>query len=218
MRHGRVAFRWAEDRISGKVSGLNPYPARPMKTARSLTVILTAVLALAGLVACSGSSNSGTYNQAFNVSGQWSGTIKDTVYGEALVTMTLSDNGGAVTGNMVTFGPNSCFTGFSVSQLTGTAAQLPANTSGDNFFTADQENSNSGSVVLSMTVDETLTTVDEEGEEEEETTTYTVSFALAGNSDNLTGNWGGTWFGPLPVSANFCRYPGRQGSIVIQRI
>ena len=61
-------------------------------------------------------------------------------------------------------------------------------------------------------------TEESEGEEEEETTTYTVSFALAGNSDNLTGNWGGTWFGPLPVSANFCRYPGRQGSIVIQRI
>ena len=189
-----------------------------MKITKPLTGILATLLTAAGLVACSGDSSTGTYNQVFNVTGRWSGTIKDTVYGEALISMTLSDNGGAVSGNMVTFGPNSCFTGYAVSQMTGTAAQLSANSSGDNPLTADQESSNSGSVVLTMTVDETLTTVDADGEEEEETTTYTVSFTMAGDSNTLTGNWGGTWIGPMPVSANYCRYPGTQGSIVVQRI
>ena len=191
--------------------------ANAMKIPKPITRILVTILAIAGLVACSGGSSGGVYNQTFNVTGQWSGTIKDTIYGEALISMTLSDNGGTLSGNMVTFGPNSCFTGYSVSQMTGTAAQLVANSSGDNPLTADQENSSAGSVVLTMTVDETLTTVDAEGEEEEDTTTYTVSFTMAGDSNTLTGNWGGTWFGPLPVSANYCRYPGRQGSIVIQR-
>ena len=191
--------------------------ANAMKIPKPITRILVTILAIAGLVACSGGSSGGVYNQTFNVTGQWSGTIKDTIYGEALISMTLSDNGGTLSGHMVTFGPNSCFTGYSVSQMTGTAAQLVANSSEDNPLTADQENSNSGSVVLTMTVDETLTTVDAEGEEEEDTTTYTVSFTMAGDSNTLAGNWGGTWFGPLPVSANYCRYPGRQGSIVIQR-
>jgi len=69
-----------------------------------------------------------------------------------------------------------------------------------------------------MTVDETLTTVNADGEEEENTATYIVTFVLSGNSSTLIGNWGGTWFGPLPKSANFCRYPGIEGSITLQRI
>jgi hypothetical protein len=187
-------------------------------TVRPFTLVLVIALTTTLLSACGGSSSGGVYNQTFNVSGQWSGTIKDTYYGEALITMTLSDNGGDVVGQMITFGPNSCFTGYSMSPLTGTATQLPANASGDNPLTGDQENSNQGSVTLSMTVDETLTTVNADGEEEEDTTTYIVTFVLSGNSSTLTGNWGGTWFGPLPASANLCRYPGIQGNITVQQI
>ena len=189
-----------------------------MMTVRPFTLVLVVALTTTLLSACGGGSSGGVYNQAFNVSGQWSGTIKDTSYGEALITMTLSDNGGTVVGQMITFGPNSCFTGYSTSQLTGTATQLPANTTGDNPLTGDQENSNQGSLALSMTVDETLTTVNADGDDEENTTTYIVTFVLSGNSGTLTGNWGGAWYGPLPTSANFCRYPGIEGSITLQRI
>ena len=187
-------------------------------TVRPFTVVLVLALATTLLSACNGSSSGGTYNQAFNVSGQWSGSVKDTVYGEGLITMTLADSGGGVTGQMINFGPISCFTGYSIAQLTGVASQLPVKTFDDNPLTSDQENSNQGSVVLSMTVEETFVVVGADGSLEEKTTEYIVTFALTGNSSTLIGNWGGTWIGPLPVSANFCRYPGIQGSLTLQRI
>jgi len=85
-----------------------------MMTVRPFTLVLVVALTTTLLSACGGSSSGGVYNQAFNISGQWSGIIKDTYYGEALITMTLSDNGGDVVGQMITFGPNSCFTGYSI--------------------------------------------------------------------------------------------------------
>ena len=48
-----------------------------MKTAKSITAMLIAVLAAGGLAACSGGSSGGVFNQAFNVSGHWAGTISD---------------------------------------------------------------------------------------------------------------------------------------------
>jgi len=118
-----------------------------MKTARSLTAILTAALALAGLVACSGGSSGGIYNQAFNVSGHWTGTISDGTGVARAASMTLSDGGGTVSGTVSVTG-HTCISG---GNLTGTAVQAPANTTGDNPLTADQENSNAGTVSLAIT-------------------------------------------------------------------
>ena len=106
------------------------------------------VFAACFLAACGSESTGGVYNQVFNVSGHWSGTI----YGECFsggsdpVSMTLSDGGGAVEGTITTGGHSSISSG----KLIGTAVQAPENTTGDNPLTADQENSNQGTVVLSL--------------------------------------------------------------------
>jgi len=118
-----------------------------MKKARSLTAISTAALALAGLVACSGGSSGGIYNQTFNVSGHWTGTISDGTGLARSASMTLSDGGGTVSGTVSVTG-HTCISG---GNLTGTAVQAPANTTGDNPLTADQENSNAGTVSLTIT-------------------------------------------------------------------
>ena len=106
------------------------------------------VFAACFLAACGSESTGGVYNQVFNVSGHWSGTI----YGECFsggsdpVSMTLSDGGGAVEGTITTGGHSSISSG----KLIGTAVQAPENTTGDNPLTADQENSNRGTLVLSL--------------------------------------------------------------------
>ena len=106
------------------------------------------VFAACLLSACGSESTSGVYNQVFNVSGHWSGTIHGECFsgGSAPVSMTLSDNGGAISGTITTAGHSSISGG----TLDGTAVQAPTNTTGDNPLTGDQENSNSGSVVLSL--------------------------------------------------------------------
>ncbi|MDP7221056.1 MAG: hypothetical protein QF565_16380 [Arenicellales bacterium] len=125
-------------------------------TARQPVYATMLVFAACFLAACGSESTGGVYNQAFNVSGHWSGTIYGKCFsgGRDPVSMTLSDGGGDVSGTMTTGGHSSISSG----TLTGTAVQAPENTTGDNPLTADQENSNQGSLVLSMTADETVTT------------------------------------------------------------
>ena len=95
-----------------------------MKSAKSITAILTAVLAAGGLTACSGGSSGGVFNQAFNVSGHWAGTISDETGVARAATVTLSDGGGTVSGTISITG-HTCISG---GNLTGTAVQAPANT------------------------------------------------------------------------------------------
>ena len=116
-------------------------------TVRPFTLVLVVALTTALLSACGGSSSGGVYNQAFNVSGQWTGTLSDSTGAARLVSMTLSDGGGTVTGTISVTG-HACISG---GNLTGTAVQAPANTTGDNPLTADQENSNGGTASLSVT-------------------------------------------------------------------
>ena len=105
------------------------------------------LLILTGLLAsCGGSSSGGIYNQAFNLSGQWSGTISDNNGSADTIKATLSDNAGSITGTL-TLNGHSCLSSGSV---TGTAVQDSANTTGDNPLTGDQENSNNGSVSLTL--------------------------------------------------------------------
>ena len=107
-------------------------------------------LALAGLLAsCGGSSSGGIYNQAFNVSGQWSGTLTETGSTSSPVNVTLSDSGSAVTGTLIVTG-HTCFTS---GNLAGTSIQSPSNSSGDNPLTGDQENSNEGTTSLILTTE-----------------------------------------------------------------
>ena len=125
-------------------------------TARQPVYATMLVFAVCFLAACGSESTGGVYNQVFNVSGHWSGTIYGKCFsgGSDPVSMTLSDGGGTVEGTMTTGGHSSISSGI----LEGTAEQAPENTTGDNPLTADQENSNQGSLVLSMTADETVTT------------------------------------------------------------
>jgi len=105
------------------------------------------LLILTGLLAsCGGSSSGGIYNQAFNLSGQWSGTISDNNGSTDTINTTLSDNAGSITGTL-TLNGHSCL---STGSVTGTAVQDSANTTGDNPLTGDQENSNKGSVSLTL--------------------------------------------------------------------
>ena len=105
------------------------------------TLFVCTLLAFAGLLAsCGGSSSGGIYNQAFNVSGQWSGSIEDATNPDRSLNLTLSDNAGTVTGTLIVT-DHSCFTS---TNLTGTSVQASANSSGDNTLTGDQENSNEG--------------------------------------------------------------------------
>ena len=111
------------------------------------TLFVCTLLAFAGLLAsCGGSSSGGIYNQTFNVSGQWSGTISDADGSTDTINATLSDNAGSITGTL-TLNGHSCLSSGSV---TGTAVQDSANTAGDNTLTGDQENSNNGSVSLTL--------------------------------------------------------------------
>ena len=111
------------------------------------TLFVCTLLAFAGLLAsCGGSSSGGIYNQTFNVSGQWSGTISDADGSTDTINATLSDNAGSITGTL-TLNGHSCLSSGSV---TGTAVQDSANTAGDNPLTGDQENSNNGSVSLTV--------------------------------------------------------------------
>ena len=60
------------------------------------------LLILTGLLAsCGGSSSGGIYNQAFNLSGQWSGSIQDATNPDRSLKLTLSDNAGTVTGTLI---------------------------------------------------------------------------------------------------------------------
>ena len=111
------------------------------------TLFVCTLLAFAGLLAsCGGSSSGGIYNQTFNVSGQWSGTISDADGSTDTINATLSDNAGSITGTL-TLNGHSCLSSGSV---TGTAVQDSANTTGDNPLTGDQENSNNGSMILTV--------------------------------------------------------------------
>jgi hypothetical protein len=105
-----------------------------MMTVRPFTLVLVVALTTTLLSACGGSSSGGVYNQAFNVSGQWTGAMSDSTGAARLVSMTLSDGGGTVTGTISVTG-HACISG---GNLTGTAVQAPANTTGDNPLTADQ--------------------------------------------------------------------------------
>ena len=46
-------------------------------TVRPFTLLLVVALTTTLLSACGGSSSGGVYNQAFNISGQWTGTLSD---------------------------------------------------------------------------------------------------------------------------------------------
>ncbi|MBP81209.1 MAG: hypothetical protein CL395_04470 [Acidiferrobacteraceae bacterium] len=116
-------------------------------TVRVLIRLLTLVLTGTLVHACSGGSSGGVYNQAFNVSGQWTGTLSDSAAVARTASMTLSDGDGTVTGTLSVVG-HTCISGGS---LTGTAVQAPANTTDDNPLTSDQENSNQGTVNLTVT-------------------------------------------------------------------
>jgi hypothetical protein len=116
-------------------------------TVRPFTLVLVIALTTTLLSACGGSSSGGVYNQAFNVSGQWTGTLSDSTGVAKAASMALSDGGGDVTGTLSVVG-HTCISGGS---LTGTAVQSPANTTGDNPLTGDQENSNRGTVSLIVT-------------------------------------------------------------------
>ncbi|MEK9943066.1 MAG: hypothetical protein VW771_11410, partial [Gammaproteobacteria bacterium] len=109
-------------------------------------MVLGGVLAsLLGVHGCS-SSSSGVFGQSFNVMGHWSGTITDNHGVARAVTLTLVDSGEAVVGTINIVG-YSCFSG---GNFTGTPTPFPANTTGDNPLTADQENSNQGGITLSL--------------------------------------------------------------------
>jgi hypothetical protein len=116
-------------------------------TVRPFALVLVVALTTTLLSACGGSSSGGVYNQAFNVSGQWTGTLSDNTSVAKAASMALSDGGGDVTGTLSVVG-HTCISGGS---LTGTAVQSPPNTTGDNPLTFDQENSNKGSVSLTVT-------------------------------------------------------------------
>ena len=117
-------------------------------TARQPVYATMLVFAACLLAACGSESTGGVYNQVFNVSGHWSGTIYGKCFsgGSDPVSMTLSDGGGDVTGTMTVGG----HTSVSSSTLSGTAVQAPEKTTGDNPLTADQENSNRGTLNLSL--------------------------------------------------------------------
>ena len=102
------------------------------------------VAAIGGLSACGGSSSDGVYNQAFDVSGRWSGNISQHNR-QSLVPVTMTLAGGAsITGTISATG-HTCV---SDGNVTGTASTAAVNTNGDNPLTADQENSNLGQVNL----------------------------------------------------------------------
>ncbi len=117
-------------------------------TARQPVYATMLVFAACFLAACGSESTGGVYNQVFNVSGHWSGTIYGKCFsgGSDPVRMTLSDGGGDVSGTMTTGGHSSISSG----ALSGTAVQAPEKTTGDNPLTADQENSNQGTLTLSL--------------------------------------------------------------------
>ena len=84
------------------------------------------LLSLTGLLAsCGGSSSGGIYNQAFNLSGQWSGQIGDGNLSR-VVNATLNQNGTAISGIIIVTG-HSCISNRTVS---GTATQNTANNAG----------------------------------------------------------------------------------------
>lgn len=109
-------------------------------------MVLGGVLAsLLGVHGCS-SSSSGVFGQSFNVMGHWSGTVTDNHGVARAVTLTLVDSGSEVVGTVNIVG-YSCFSG---GNFTGIPTPFPANTSGDNPLTADQENSNQGGITLTL--------------------------------------------------------------------
>jgi len=116
-----------------------------MKRVKKAMVLGGVLASLFGVHGCS-SSSSGVFGQSFNVSGQWSGTITDSTGAARSTTMTLVDSGGTVSGTVSVIG-HRCFAGGNV---TGTATQSPASTTGDNPLTADQEGSDEGTVNLTM--------------------------------------------------------------------
>ena len=103
-------------------------------TARQPVYATMLVFAACFLAACGSESTGGVYNQVFNVSGHWSGTIYGKCFsgGSDPVRMTLSDGGGTVEGTMTVGG----HTSVSSSTLSGTAVQAPEKTTGDNPLTA----------------------------------------------------------------------------------
>tara|TARA_Y100000766_G_C18806600_1_gene555787 strand:+ start:149 stop:916 length:768 start_codon:yes stop_codon:yes gene_type:complete len=104
-------------------------------------------IVITSTVGCSGSSTSGIFNQVFNISGQWIGTMSDSSGNQRATELTLTDSGGTINGTLLVTG-HSCIDGGTV---TGTSTQAIINTAGDNPLTADQENSDSGIVSLALT-------------------------------------------------------------------
>ena len=86
------------------------------------------------------SSSGGIYNQAFNVSVHWSGSIQDATNPN----LTLSDNTETVTGTLIKT-DHRCFT---TAAVTATSVQVSANSSGGDSLTGSQEHSNEGTVSL----------------------------------------------------------------------
>ena len=172
------------------------------------------LLSLTGLLAsCGGSSSGGIYNQAFNLSGQWSGQIGDGNLSR-VVNATLNQNGTAISGIIIVTG-HSCI---SSRTFSGTATQNTANNAGDNPLTGDQENSNTGAADLVITITETV---------DETEITHNINFTLIGSSNSLTGQYAGAWIPEkdadgddleIPGDENATCRTGIEGSIQLSRI
>ena len=121
------------------------------------------------------SSSGGIYNQAFNVSVHWSGSIQDATNPN----LTLSDNTETVTGTLIKT-DHRCFT---TADVTATSVQVSANSSGGDSLTGSQEHSNEGTVSLRVI---TIELADTTG------TTFTVAFTLSGTSTSLSRLCSGT--------------------------
>ena len=105
---------------------------------------LLLVAAIGGLSACGGSSSDGVYNQAFDVSGRWSGNISQHNR-QSVVPVIMTLAGGATITGTISASGHTCIDDGNV---TGTATTAAVNTKGDNPLTVDQENSNLGTVNL----------------------------------------------------------------------
>lgn len=185
--------------------------------------VLFAGLSLVCIVAISGCGASTTSSamdivvgKAFNVTGNWTGTLTDSEYGPHAVILRINDSEGTLTGVLsvtdhVCLGVDATEMLVGTWNLTveGTATGAAENTEGDNPLTPVQENSNNGSVSLTTTTF-TETVINEAGEEVDYE--RQVAFALGGNSKSLTGTFSGNWIG----TGLTCR-SGIEGTLTITR-
>ena len=161
--------------------------------------ILVCIASMAMLFGCSGGSSSGgIYKQAFNVTGQWAGLITDGTLTRP-ITVTINDAAGTVTGTMLVTN-HTCFAG---ANLSGTAAAAGVNTENDNPLTTDQENSNEGTITVSIEVIETI------GEED---FTRTTNFNMNGDSSSLVGKYAGNWIPQSDENGVLKEIPGFEES------